>query len=61
MARLKNTYRAEGLLNTSLLQKIRIVVPDDGPRKVGWNTGHLKLKFQSKFSLIHTARSGGHV
>jgi hypothetical protein len=38
------THRAEGFANVSLLQEERIVVPDDGPREMVWNTGHGDLK-----------------
>jgi hypothetical protein len=37
-------HRAEGFANVSLLQEERIVVPDDGPREMVWNTGHGDLK-----------------
>lgn len=36
----RGTYRAEGFADVSLFQKERIIVPDDGPRQMGWNTGH---------------------
>jgi len=41
---LKATHRAEGLLDVPLFQEKSIIVPDDSPGKVGWNTGHLNYK-----------------